>query len=422
MGLILPLSLTIFIAIFTLMILIGVVKWHPFIALVTTALFIALLAGMSLSQTINSIKIGIGNLLGDLSILLVAGALLGNLIASTGAAASLTQMLIRFFGEKKLPWALLFTGLLVGIPLFYNVGFVILVPLAFALSLKTNIQPIYLALPMLAGLSVTHGFLPPHPSPTAISAQLGASTAEVLKYGFIIAIPAVLAAGPLFSKQFKHWKINLPATCQPNQKNLKTPNVWISILCTLLPAILLVFLEIPAEIALLISLAVAVILLWLPMPEKTEPLATIFSDAIKTIAPILFIIAGAGALKQTLVDTGASIIIGKIMLQWKLPPLVLAWLITAIIRICIGSATVAALTAAGLLNGIIITSSVSPTLMVLSIGAGSLFCSHVNDSGFWMYKEYFNLSVKQTLLSWTVMESIVSLVGLLGVLVLNTII
>jgi Gnt-I system high-affinity gluconate transporter len=420
--LLLPISIILLIAICILIALIAVGKWHPFLALLSTSFLIGLLVGMPLTQIISAIKTGIGTLLGDLSILLVVGAVLGNIIATTGAAASLTQMLVRFFGEKKLPWALLFTGLLVGIPLFYNVGFVILVPLAFALAKKTGLQPLYLALPMLAALSVTHGFLPPHPSPTAIATQLGASTADVLKYGMLIAFPAVFAAGPLFSKQFKNWKTILPPTYQQLNAVSKTPNSWISLLCTLLPAVLLAILPMPAEIALFASLVVALLLLWLPSYKEQEQLSTTFSEAIKTIAPILFIIAGAGALKQILIETGASNAIGKMMLQWKLPPLVLAWMVTAAIRVCIGSATVAALTAAGLLNSMIITSNVSPTLMVLSIGAGSLFCSHVNDSGFWMYKEYFNLSVKQTLLSWTVMESIVSLVGLLGVLVLNTII
>lgn len=417
----LPLSIIIAIGIAILVVLIGWAKCHPFIALVCTALCLGWLAGMPLSASMNSVKTGIGSLLGDLSIILVVGALLGNLIAATGAASSLTHLLIHLLGEKKLPWILMFTGLLVGIPLFYNVGFVLLVPIAFALAKKTGMQPVFLALPMLAALSVTHGFLPPHPSPSAIAVQLGANPSEVLRYGIYITIPAILAAGPLFSTRFKKWKINLPDTYLSNIEVSYKPNGWVSLGCTILPAILLAVIKLPSEIALLISLGVAVICLWLPMSSPKESLTKIFSDAITTIAPILFIIAGAGALKQILVDTGASTAIGKTILAWDLPPLVLAWTITAIIRICIGSATVAALTAAGLLSSLVVGSHISPTLLVLSIGAGSLCCSHVNDSGFWMFKAYFNLTVKETLLSWTIMETIVSVVGLIGVLCLQAI-
>ncbi len=417
----LPLSIIIVIGIATLILLIGWAKWHPFLALVCTGLCLGWLAGMPLQSIMSSIKTGIGSLLGDLSIVLVVGALLGNLIAATGAAASLTHSLTHLLGEKKLPWVLMMTGLLVGIPLFYNVGFVLLVPLAFALAKKTGMQPVFLALPMLAALSVTHGFLPPHPSPSAIAVQLGANPAEVLRYGICIAIPAILAAGPLFSSRFKNWKTNVSDSYLPHTSINYHPNSWISLCCTLLPAILLAIVNLPAEIALLISLGIAIICLWLPMPSPRESLTKIFSEAITTIAPILFIIAGAGALKQILVDTGASTVVGKMMLQWHLPPLVLAWTITAIIRICIGSATVAALTAASLLGNFLSGSHVSPALMVLSIGAGSLCCSHVNDSGFWMFKAYFNLTVKETILSWTIMETIVSVVGLLGVLCLQAI-
>ncbi|MGL4360336.1 MAG: GntP family permease [Sediminibacterium sp.] len=417
----LPPGIIIVIGITTLILLIAWAKWHPFLALVCTALCLGWLAGMPLLSVISSIKTGIGGLLGDLSIVLVIGALLGNLIAATGAAASLTHSLTHLLGEKKLPWVLMLTGLLVGIPLFYNVGFVLLVPLAFALSKKTGMQPVFLALPMLAALSVTHGFLPPHPSPSAIAVQLGANPADVLRYGICIAIPAILTAGPLFSSRFKNWKTKVPDSYLTYTSVNYQPNSWISFCCTLLPAILLAVVNLPAEIALLISLGVAIICLWLPMPSPKESLTKIFSEAITTIAPILFIIAGAGALKQILVDTGASIAIGKMMLQWNLPPLVLAWTITAIIRICIGSATVAGLTAASLLGNFLSGSNISPALMVLSIGAGSLCCSHVNDSGFWMFKAYFNLTVKETLLSWTIMETIVSVVGLLGVLCLQAI-
>jgi Gnt-I system high-affinity gluconate transporter len=328
------------------------------------------------------------------------------------------------------------TGFIVGIPLFYNFGFVLLVPLAFAIIYRTGLPAVYTALPMLAALSVTHGFLPPHPSPMAIGAQLKADTGQVLLYGMLLAIPAILVAGPLFASTLRKMETAPLALFQPKRiAEADRPGTFISFIVALLPAIMLivfallqsfgkyqapwlVFLSDP-PIVMLCCLLIGTLVLGKATGTSAQTILQYFGDAIKDISVILLIIAGAGALKQVFADSGVSASIGAMFQSANLHPLLLGWLIAAVIRVCVGSATVAGLTAAGIIAPMAATMPFNPSLMVLSIGAGSLFLSHVNDSGFWMFKEYFNLSVKDTLRSWTVMECIVSVVGLVGVLLLN---
>ena len=431
--------LIIFLCIAGLILMITWGKINPFLAFLIVSIAAGLLLGIPFNKIVASVQKGIGDTLGSLVIIIALGAMLGKLVADSGAAQKIASVMMNAFGTKYIQWALVVTGFIVGIPLFYGVGFVLLVPLIFSVVYQYKLPAVYIGLPMLAALSVTFGFLPPHPSPTALVVQFNANIGLTLIYGLIIAIPAIILAGPVFSKTLKNIH-SVPletfhGTILPEDR---LPGAVSSFLSELLPVILLMiatllsnfispdtlsgkvisFLSEPA-VVMLVSLAVATYVLGIKQGSSVKKVMSIYAESIKDIAVILLIIGSSGALKQVLTDSGVSEQIAAGLHHINIQPLILAWLIAAIIRICVGSATVAGLTTAGILAPLILHSNVNPNLMVLSIGAGSLACSHVNDSGFWLFKEYFNLSIKDTLRSWTMMETIVSIVGLAGVLILN---
>ena len=431
--------LVIFLCIAGLVLMITWGKINPFLAFLIVSIAAGLLLGIPFDQVVTSVQKGIGDTLGSLVIIIALGAMLGKLVADSGAAQKIAAVMMAAFGEKNIQWALVVTGFIVGIPLFYGVGFVLLVPLIFSVVYQYKLPAVYIGLPMLAALSVTFGFLPPHPAPTALAVQFHANIGLTLIYGLIISVPAIIIAGPVFAKTLKNIHSEPLETFRG--KTLPTerlPGGVSSFLSALLPVFLLMIstllLQVIAKdsmvgriisfagdpaVVMIIALAVATYTLGVKQGITIRNVMVIYADAVKEIAVILLIIGSAGALKQVLTDSGVSEHIASQLNGVNIPPLVLAWIIAAIIRICIGSATVAGLTTAGILAPIITASHVNPCLMVLSIGAGSLACSHVNDSGFWMFKEYFNLSLKDTFRSWTLMESIISVVGLAGVLILN---
>jgi len=424
-----------------LFILIAKFKLNAFITFIIVSLFVGIAEGMDPISVVDSIQKGIGNILGFLVIILGLGAMLGKLVADSGAAQRITTKLVEKFGKKNIQWAVVLTGFIVGIPMFYSVGFVILVPLVFTIAAATGLPLLYVGLPMLASLSVTHGYLPPHPAPTALASMFNADIGKTLLYGIIVAIPAIIVAGPLLSRTLKGINATpLKEFLNPVVlKEDEMPSMANSIISALLPVILiavaalaqlllpadffltkiLVFMGNPA-IAMLIAVLVAIYTLGLGQGKSMKEVMDSVGSAITGITMVLLIIAGSGALKQVLIDSGVSEYIGGILEQSSISPLILAWLIATIIRVCVGSATVAGLTAAGIVLPLVQGTGVSPELMVLAIGSGSLMLSHVNDSGFWLFKEYFNLSVKDTLKSWTVMETTVGVMGLIGVLVINT--
>ncbi len=434
-----PLLIVIF-GIVLLFILITRFKLNPFITFIIVSLFVGIAEGMDPVAVVASIQKGIGSILGFLVIILGLGAMLGKLVADSGAAQKITTKLVEKFGKKNIQWAVVLTGFIVGIPMFYSVGFVILIPLVFTIAATTGLPLLYVGLPMLASLSVTHGYLPPHPAPTAIAATFNADIGKTLLYGIIVAIPAIIVAGPLLSRTIKNIEATpLKEFINPTiLKDEEMPGTGISIFTALLPVILiaiaalaelllpvdstiskiLVFLGNPV-IAMLISVLVAIYTLGLARGKKMKVVMDSVASAITGITMVLLIIAGAGALKQVLIDSGVSEYIGEMLKGSSVSPLILAWLIATVIRVCVGSATVAGLTAAGIVLPLVNGTGVSAELMVLAIGSGSLMLSHVNDSGFWLYKEYFNLSVKDTLKTWTVMETTVGVMGLVGVLILN---
>lgn len=423
-----------------LFVLIALLKLNAFISFVIVCLLVGIFQGMELENIVQSIQNGIGSTLGFLVMILGFGAMLGKLVAESGAAQRITSKLVEKFGLKYIQWALVLAGFIVGIPMFYTVGFVILIPLVFTVAASTGLPLIYVGLPMLASLSVTHGFLPPHPAPTAIADMFKADIGKTLLYGILIAIPAIIVAGPLFSRTIKNIKATpLKEFYNPViLKDEEMPGMAISVFSALLPVILIVLSTLVVNflpqdfllkeviifignpiIAMLISVLVAIYTLGLARGKKMSEIMGPLANSISSITMVLLIIAGAGGLKQILIDSGVSDYIGELLRNSSISPLILAWLIATIIRVCVGSATVAGLTAAGIVLPLTASTGVNAELMVLSIGAGSLMLSHVNDGGFWLFKEYFNLSVKETLSTWTVMETTVGIMGLLGVLILN---
>lgn len=431
--------LIILICILALVLLITWGKVNPFLAFLIISIAAGLALGLPLETVALSVQRGIGSLLGELVIVIGLGAMLGKLVAETGAAQKISQVLMKAFGESKIQWALMITGFVVGIPLFYNVGFVLLVPLIFSVVYQYKLPAVYIGIPMLAALSVTHGFLPPHPSPAALVGQLDADMGLTLLYGFIVAVPTIIIAGPIFSKTLKGIDSRPLATFQakPLPDNL-LPSAFNSFFSALLPVVLLASAALlnktgsftgvagklvaffsDATMVMIVSLAYATWSIGLAYGRKMVQVMGYYTEAIKDVSPILLIVGGAGALKQVFSDSGVSVEIGSMLQNMDLHPLLLGWIIAAFIRLCIGSATVAGLTAAGILAPIMPQLNVDPNLMVLAVGAGSLLFSHVNDSGFWMYKEYFNLSIKDTILSWSMMETVVSVVGMIIVLLIN---
>ncbi len=416
-------------------------KVKPLYALLAVSLLVGLGEGMGFFPTIQSIGLGIWDTLKNIALVLCLGAMLGKMIETSGAANRISDTLIAWFGKKNIQWAVMLTGLIVGIPLFYNAGFVILIPLVFSIALSAEVPILLVGIPMAASLSVTHGFLPPHPGPTAIAAIFHADLGKTLLLGFVIALPAIILAGPIFSRSLKNMNVAIAPTKVASKKNqIELPNSKVSFFITLFPVVLIALCAIRQPVisndrviiilkffgnpitALSLALLLGVYIFWIRENKKPSELVSTFFQSIKDIALIVLVIAAGGAFKQVLIDGGVGIYIKTMATGFSLSPLLLAWSVAALIRVSLGSATVAGLTAAGIVLPFLSVPGVHPELMVLSVGAGSLMFSHVNDTGFWMFKEYFNLSLKQTFLSWTMMETIISVTGLIGVLILDKII
>lgn len=434
-------SLLILIAsILLLLVLIAGAKLNAFISLIIASFFVGLAKGMLFPDLINSLQQGIGSTLGSLLLIVAFGVILGNLLSDSGAAQRISSVMIRSFGIKNIKWAMVITGFAVGISMFYNAGFIILIPMVFAVAKSTKQPIIYLGIAMASALSITHGFLPPHPGPTAIAVIFKADIGKTLLYGFLIAIPALVVSGIVFPEFIKKINANPPKGLFESKTFAEDemPSFGISFLTALIP-VLLMALATLSELTLaetsslrqmlgfignpttsmLIAVLFALVFLGIKRGQKMQTLMDQSGTALGSVTMIVLIIAAGGAFKQVLIDSEIGSDLAVFFEASTLSPLVLGWLIATIIRIALGSATVAGLTAAGIVQPLVVSSGISPELMVLSIGAGSLMCSHVNDTGFWMFKEYFGISLKDTFKTWTVMETIIGIMGLIGVLVLN---
>ena len=438
------------IGIVALLILIMGLRLNTFISLIIVSFGVALALGMKPDDIVTTIEAGLGATLGHLALIFGLGAMLGKLIADSGGAQRIAMTLVNKFGEKNIQWAVVAASFIIGVALFFEVGLVLLIPIVFAISRQLKISILYLGIPMAAALSVTHGFLPPHPGPTVIAGEYGANLGEVLLYGFIIAIPTVIIAGPLFTKLAKKL---VPASFTKmgniaslgEQKTFKleeTPGFGISVFTALLPVILMSIATIitllqktmgfedtslivairligNAGTAMVISLLVAIYTMGLARKIPIKEVMDSCTTAITHIGMMLLIIGGGGAFKQVLINGGVGDYVAELFNGTSLSPILLAWIIAAILRISLGSATVAALTTAGLVIPMLGQSDVNLALVVLATGAGSLIASHVNDAGFWMFKEYFGLSMKETFATWTLLETIISVCGLGFILLLS---
>ena len=413
------------IGIVALLVLIMGLKLNTFVSLIIVSFGVALLLGMPLDQIVKTIEAGIGGTLGHLALIFGLGAMLGKLIADAGGAQRIAMTLVARFGEKNIQWAVVVASFIIGIALFFEVGLVLLIPIVFAISRQLRVSILYLGIPMVAALSVTHGFLPPHPGPTVIAGEYKANIGEVLLYGFIVAVPTVIIAGPVFTKIAKRLVPesftrtgNIASLGEQKEFDLEeTPGFGISVFTAMLPVLLMSIATIftllqetlgwgensvisaiefigNASTAMLISLLVAVYTMGIARKIPMQSVMESCTTAIAQIGMMLLIIGGGGAFKQVLIDGGVGKYVAQLFEGSALSPILLAWLIAAILRISLGSATVAALSTAGLVIPLLEQPDVNLALVVLATGAGSLIASHVNDAGFWMFKEYFGLSLK----------------------------
>jgi gluconate transporter len=400
-----------------LVVMIGWGKIPPFVAFLLTALAAAFCFGMPLDQVAKSMEKGVGDMLGGLTAIICLGAMFGRAIADSGAAQSIARTLIGAVGLRFILLAMALTGLIVGIPLFYSVGFVVMVPLILTIARRADLPPVYVGLPLLSGLSVAHGFLPPHPSPTALVALFGADTGLTLGYGLIVSVAALAVGGPLLALTLK--RFNAVPVGELPLRNARTgrdvaPGALNSFTTALLPVVMiaattaLVFaMKAPSEaktivtfvgqpaVVLILSLIYATFSLGVLRGQPFVGQMNRYADALKDVAGILADPGrGRGAeagVRRQRAQRGSGRLAGSLPLH----PLVLGWLIAMVIRVALGSATIAGLTAAGLIQPMMAGAHVDPNLMVLAIGAGSLMFSHVNDPGFWLFKEYFGLTLKR---------------------------
>lgn len=463
------------IGIIFLLILVSYFKLNAFIALLLTSFFVGLLNGMDLPAILDSIIKGVGETMGKIILILAFGAILGRMLEESGAAHTITGKLTDLFGLKRIQYALLLTGFLVGLPMMYNASFLVLIPLIFAFSSSTKLPMLWLAIPLCSALSVAHCFLPPHPAPTYVSFIFDADVNMVLLLGLIPMVPACLLGGIALSQFFKKVEVKPPAELFVERQFTKDqlPGMGISLLCAIMPVILMLlgtvvdlsigplpakddmirqgfptltsfytniltvkglegimltigaalltfikFLS-DANIALFVAVLFSFIFLGVRRGKKMDDLMKSAGNSIGAVSMIILIIGAGGAFSQVLKDGNVTQYISSIATGIKMNPLLMAFSVAAIIRLAIGSATVSTLTTAPLMLPIAQQTGISPELMVLATGAGSVMWSHFNDTGFWMFKEYFNLSIKQTFLSWTVMECIIGITGIITVLIMN---
>ncbi|WP_047171728.1 gluconate:H+ symporter [Staphylococcus xylosus] len=452
MGEIWPL-VAVVIGVLILLMLIMWFKLNTFIALIITSMVTGILLGMPLDTIVTTIEKGMGDTLGHIAIIFGLGSILGKLLSDGGGATRIADTLINVFGKKYVTWAMIIASFIIGISLFLEVAFVLLIPLVFTLAKRMQISNLTVGLPMATSIAVTHGFLLPHPGPVAISEAVNANIGHVLMYGVIIGIPLAIIVGAIFPKiahkltpeAFKR-KGNQAAVGEFKVfENKDLPSFGMSLLTALAPVILMLLATIVQLItgnedgkangfegfiyfigtsvtAMLIAVLFAIYSMGIRRKQSMKQIMDTVSNAITPIAMLILIIGGGGTFKQILIDGGVGDTISEIFKGTEMSPLILAWLAAALLRTALGSTTVAAISSVGIVLPLLQSSDVNISLVVLAIGAGSIFCSHVNDAGFWMFKEYFGLTMKETFLTWTLLESILSVVGLGLILIVNFIV
>ncbi len=431
------------VAVFVLLFLVLKVKIHAFISLLLVSILTGLLAGMSPSTVLESIQNGMGNTLGFIAVVVGLGAIFGKILEASGGAEALALHLVGKFGEKKAPWALSLTGFIIAIPVFFDVGFIILVPIIYALSRKTKKSLLYYAIPLLAGLAATHSFIPPTPGPVAVANILGANLGWVILFGFIIGIPVVILAGPVFARYIgKRINAQIPDehkyTGISNTEQESYPGFGLIIIIIGVPLFLILLntltgILVDKEIipngllpeiikfighpfsALIIATLLALYLLGIRRGFTRKELLELSNVSLGPAGLIILVTGAGGVLKQVLIDSGMGETLAGTVAGLGINPVLLGWLIAAVVRVTQGSSTVAMITSAGIMAPVL--QSFNPgapgvALVVIAIASGATILSHVNDSGFWLVGKYLGLSEKQTLRSWTVMETIIAIAGL----------
>jgi gluconate:H+ symporter, GntP family len=424
-------------AVIALVVLIAHFKVNPFVVLFSLSLVLALVTGMPAGTIVKSFEAGVGNTLGHIAIVVGLGTMLGKMMAESGGADRIAHTLIRLFGEKNVPWAMVVVGFIVGLPVFFEVGFVLLVPIAFNIARRTGTSLILVGLPMVAGLSVVHGLVPPHPAAMLAVAAYNADMGRTIFYAMLVGIPTSILAGPLYARVIApHIQLDPdnPIAAQLVDETPKSslPGFALTMGTILLPVILMLIgssadvfstphstvntvlhLTGGADVALLIAVVVSFVTLGKMRGFTRETILKFSNDCLAPTATITLLIGAGGGFGRILQDSGTSQAIVDIALHAHISVLFLAWLVAALVRLATGSATVAMTTAAGIVAPLALhVAGVRPELLVISTGAGSLLFSHLNDGGFWMVKEYFNMSVAQTIKTWSICETIISLVAL----------
>jgi Gnt-I system high-affinity gluconate transporter len=433
--------LTVAIAVAVLLVLMTKLKFNGFIALLLVAVAVGLVQGLPMDSIPKVLADGIGGQLDDTLLVIGIGAMFGRVMGDAGAAQRIALKIVDAFGTKGIQLAMIVTSMLIGVTMFFEVAFVIIVPVAFTLARATKSNLLWVGLPMAISLSTMHNFLPPHPGPTAVAGAYDASVGLTLAYGLIIAIPFGAAVAliwprlPFIRRMNPEIPSGLVSDAEVDQD--KMPGLGVSVAMALFPVVLIAGAAVhklldpkspaksvvqffgSAPIALLLALLLSVWVFGPRVGRSLSQVADSMGSAAKAMAMILMVIGAGGAFKQVLVESGIGEYIATVAKGWAVSPIVLAWLIAVIMRVALGSASVAVVTAAGIAAPLLLGSGISPELMVLATACGSSAFSHVNDPGFWMYKEYFGLSVMDAIKSRTTYTTVLSVLGLGGVLVLD---
>jgi len=426
------------VAVIGLIVLIAVFKLNPFITLLLASLALAVATGMPAHTVIHSFEAGVGGTLGHIAVVVALGTMLGKMMAESGGADQIAFTLIRFFGEKNVSWAMVIIGLVVGLPAFFEVGFVLLIPIAFTVARRTRTSLVLVGLPMVAGLSVVHGLVPPHPAALLAVTLYHADVGRTIFYALLIGLPTAIVAGPLYAKLIApHIQLAdenpMAAQFVDHGTERSLPGFGLTVFTILVPVLLMLAgswadtlsargsalnegwrLIGNDDIALLVGVLFSFVTLGRMRGFTRETILRFSNECLAPTATITLLVGAGGGFGRILQDSGVSQAIVAVAMLSHVPLLLLAWLLAALMRLATGSATVAMTTAAGIVAPIALHSSgVHPELLAIVTGAGSLIFSHVNDGGFWLVKEYFNMSVGQTLKTWSVCETIISVTALL---------
>jgi GntP family gluconate:H+ symporter len=421
------------------------VRMPAFLALATGSLLVGLAARMPLPDIPRAFQSGVGDTLGFVAMVIGLGTVIGKLLAESGGATVVSGALIRAMGERRLDWAMMLSGFIIGLPVFFQVGLVLLAPVMFTLHRQTGTPLLRLGLPLVAGLSVAHGLVPPHPGPLAAMERLSADPGRTLLYSLIVGLPVAIIAGPLFSRYITR-RVHADPGAMADQLTTasaasRTPSLAVTLLTILMPVLLMLAAALaqvtmtPGRIratielagtplmAMLLSTLLALLTFGRACGFDRDRILRFAEEALPPIASVLLVVGAGGGFGRVLDVAGVDTAIAQAMGGLRLSPLVLGWVIASLLRVSVGSATVSVVTAASIIAPVVADMpDVNRELLVVAIGAGSLIAGHVNDGGFWLVKEYLNMSVPQTLITWTVLETIVAVIALAGVLALGVVV